>query len=227
MMSQLSKRASSGGSPASGSFNPPARATSSQAGQPAEDPLKMSQVSPPPLPRLSKPPGHGSQLTPSGPSLTSGMSLASASAWRTENEASPGTASADEPPRARKSYGSHGGDRGNRDVVRGSARQTASEALSEADVESEAGGSFEMPDVGAEATSQTTSPALLGLSLAEALRPILATMRREITAEVRAEMREQQYAMLEQNFRLNTELRKDVEELRAEIQTLRGELRAL
>lgn len=40
-------------------------------------------------------------------------------------------------------------------------------------------------------------------------------------------MREAQCAVLEQNFRMFTELRRDVEELRAEVQELRGELRVL
>mmetsp|Transcript_56798 Transcript_56798/g.176491 ORF Transcript_56798/g.176491 Transcript_56798/m.176491 type:complete len:610 (-) Transcript_56798:129-1958(-) len=60
-------------------------------------------------------------------------------------------------------------------------------------------------------------------ALAEALRPLLGELRRELLQE----LRESQCAVLEQAFRLNTELRRDVEELRAEVQELRGELRVL
>mmetsp|Transcript_48746 Transcript_48746/g.80779 ORF Transcript_48746/g.80779 Transcript_48746/m.80779 type:complete len:668 (-) Transcript_48746:144-2147(-) len=57
----------------------------------------------------------------------------------------------------------------------------------------------------------------------EALRPWLEELRRDICREVR----EAQYCMMEQNFRLHVELRREVEELRAEVQVLRGEMQAL
>jgi len=59
--------------------------------------------------------------------------------------------------------------------------------------------------------------------IVEALRPLFLEMRAEISREVQ----ESQCAIMEQNFRLHAELRKDVEELRAEVQQLRGELRVL
>merc|ERR1712107_901986 len=62
----------------------------------------------------------------------------------------------------------------------------------------------------------------LAAALAEALRPMLDGMREEM----RREVQEAQCALLEQSFRLNAELRRDVEELRAEVQQLRGELHA-
>eukprot|EP00928_Gymnodinium_smaydae_P042951 TRINITY_DN28880_c0_g1_i1.p1 TRINITY_DN28880_c0_g1~~TRINITY_DN28880_c0_g1_i1.p1 ORF type:complete len:752 (-),score=156.20 TRINITY_DN28880_c0_g1_i1:88-2130(-) len=59
--------------------------------------------------------------------------------------------------------------------------------------------------------------------IAEAMRPLLGELRRDLGREVR----EAQCAILEQNFRMHSELRRDVEELRAEVQELRGELRVL
>lgn len=59
--------------------------------------------------------------------------------------------------------------------------------------------------------------------LPEVLRPWLEELRHDICREVR----EAQYCMLEQNFRLHAELRRDVEDLRAEVQVLRGEMQAL
>eukprot|EP00929_Paragymnodinium_shiwhaense_P039102 TRINITY_DN20567_c0_g3_i2.p1 TRINITY_DN20567_c0_g3~~TRINITY_DN20567_c0_g3_i2.p1 ORF type:complete len:730 (+),score=142.22 TRINITY_DN20567_c0_g3_i2:105-2294(+) len=59
--------------------------------------------------------------------------------------------------------------------------------------------------------------------LTEALRPLLAELRRDMSREIR----EAQYAVLEQNFRMHSEIRREVEELRAEVQQLRGELRVL
>jgi len=57
----------------------------------------------------------------------------------------------------------------------------------------------------------------------EALRPLLGELRQELLREVR----ESQCVVLEQSFRLNTELRRNIDELRAEVQQLRGELRVL
>lgn len=59
--------------------------------------------------------------------------------------------------------------------------------------------------------------------LPEVLRPFLEELRRDICREVR----EAQYSMMEANFRLHVELRREVEELREEVQVLRGELQAL
>eukprot|EP00927_Polykrikos_kofoidii_P037116 TRINITY_DN31295_c0_g1_i1.p1 TRINITY_DN31295_c0_g1~~TRINITY_DN31295_c0_g1_i1.p1 ORF type:complete len:686 (+),score=102.07 TRINITY_DN31295_c0_g1_i1:72-2060(+) len=77
-----------------------------------------------------------------------------------------------------------------------------------------------------EAGDAATAPSVLGASteaLTEALRPLFAELRRDLSREVR----ESQCALLEQNFRMHAELRRDVEELRTEVQQLRGELRVL
>ncbi|CAE8635244.1 unnamed protein product [Polarella glacialis] len=58
---------------------------------------------------------------------------------------------------------------------------------------------------------------------AEVLAPLLAELRRDM----RKDIQEAQCALMEQNFRLHSELRKDMDELRAEVQQLRGELRVL
>ncbi|CAJ1374417.1 unnamed protein product [Effrenium voratum] len=58
---------------------------------------------------------------------------------------------------------------------------------------------------------------------AEVLQPLLAALREDF----KRELQEAQLAMMEQNFRLHAELRKDVDALRREVQQLRGELRVL
>lgn len=71
-----------------------------------------------------------------------------------------------------------------------------------------------------------TSAADMGPSvtaIVEALKPWFANLRKELIHEVR----ETQCALLEQNFRLHAESKRDIEELRAEIEQLRGELRVL
>lgn len=80
--------------------------------------------------------------------------------------------------------------------------------------------------VAASAAASAGTPATHGQlmsAIAEALRPAIEVIREE----VRREVRDSQCALLEQSFRLNSELRQDVEELRAEVQRLRGELRML
>jgi len=69
-----------------------------------------------------------------------------------------------------------------------------------------------------QALSASPSPA----ALAEALRPLLAELSKDFSRQVQ----EAQCAVMEQNFRLHTELRKDLDSLRAEVQQLRGEMRA-
>lgn len=61
----------------------------------------------------------------------------------------------------------------------------------------------------------------LAAAVAEVLEPVLQEVRRKLEKE----LQETQCALLEQNFRLHAELRRDVEELRAEVQQLKGELR--
>eukprot|EP00931_Biecheleriopsis_adriatica_P055923 TRINITY_DN33151_c0_g1_i2.p1 TRINITY_DN33151_c0_g1~~TRINITY_DN33151_c0_g1_i2.p1 ORF type:complete len:589 (-),score=130.64 TRINITY_DN33151_c0_g1_i2:70-1836(-) len=63
----------------------------------------------------------------------------------------------------------------------------------------------------------------LAASLAQVLGPLLSDLRRDF----RKEVQEAQCVVMEQNFRLHAELRKDLDELRAEVQQLRGELRLL
>ncbi|CAE7038239.1 Nedd1 [Symbiodinium sp. CCMP2456] len=67
-------------------------------------------------------------------------------------------------------------------------------------------------------SASSPSPA----ALAEALRPLLAELKKDFSRQVQ----EAQCAVMEQNFRLHTELRKDLDSLRAEVQQLRGEMRA-
>mmetsp|Transcript_85657 Transcript_85657/g.239316 ORF Transcript_85657/g.239316 Transcript_85657/m.239316 type:complete len:645 (-) Transcript_85657:174-2108(-) len=80
-------------------------------------------------------------------------------------------------------------------------------------------------------TTEAPAPMERTSALVDAIRPLLAELRQELRNELRQEMsrevREAQSALLEQNFRLHAELRRDVEELRAEVQELRGELRVL
>ncbi|CAE6921548.1 Nedd1 [Symbiodinium natans] len=70
----------------------------------------------------------------------------------------------------------------------------------------------------APAASSSPSPA----ALAEALQPLLAELKKDF----RQELQEAQCAVMEQNFRLHAELRKDVDALRAEVRQLRGEMLA-
>ncbi|CAE6937284.1 Nedd1 [Symbiodinium sp. CCMP2592] len=67
-----------------------------------------------------------------------------------------------------------------------------------------------------------SAPSPSPAALAEALRPLLAELKKDFSRQVQ----EAQCAVMEQNFRLHTELRKDLDSLRAEVQQLRGEMRA-
>lgn len=77
------------------------------------------------------------------------------------------------------------------------------------------------PAAGGSGRGAGASSGASAAALAEALGPMLEALKEDM----RREIRESQCAVLEQSFKLNAELRKDVEELSEEVQRLRGELR--
>eukprot|EP00434_Breviolum_minutum_P013534 symbB.v1.2.011927.t2/scaffold809.1/size160600/6 len=87
---------------------------------------------------------------------------------------------------------------------------------------------FEAPEAPpATATAPTAgggaATAAAPTAVVEALKPLLMELRKDF----RNEVQEAQLALMEQNFQLHSQLRKDVDALRAEVEQMRGELRQL
>lgn len=80
---------------------------------------------------------------------------------------------------------------------------------------------------GLENDSMDRWDAISHTGMVDALRPFFNELRQDLRREILDSEERTRCSLLEQNFRLHRELRREVDELRAEVQVLRGELRVL